>query len=562
MANRHGLIAGATGTGKTVTLQNLAEGFARLGVPVFTADIKGDLSGLGEPGTLTPRLEERLTRLGLLAEFKPVQNSMLFWDFYGQTGHSVRTTISDLGPLLLGRLFGLNPTQQGVLEMAFRIADDDGLLLLDMKDLRALIAWMGENTAELQTKYGNVTKATLGAIQRALLSLDGAGGDTFFGEPALAFEHLMQRDANGRGIISVMDATKLMTDPRLYTTFLLWLLSDLFEQLPEVGDADRPRLVFFFDEAHLLFKDAPKSLVDKIEQVVRLIRSKGVGVYFVTQNPLDIPETILGQLGHRVQHALRAFTPRDQKAVRTAAETFRQNPRIKAAEVITELGVGEALVSMLDAEGRPGMVERVMCAPPASRIGPISPESRARLIQNSIVKNLYDTVFDRDSAYEMLKRRGTGEPDPIPAGGHRHETAYTPERPPEPVPAPAPVSPAHPVPAPPPLPNWAAYTGGSGTEPTRSASAPYVPPLPRQQPPPPIPRQRPAEYDYDPRAEAEVDAPETRSTRRSVPAREPRAPAARRTDSLTDTLMKSVVRSVAPQLVRGLMGSLMGKGRR
>ncbi|PTX99687.1 ATP-binding protein [Verrucomicrobia bacterium LW23] len=554
MANRHGLIAGATGTGKTVTLQNLAEGFARMGVPVFTADIKGDLSGLGQAGTVSPKLQERLAKMGLAGTFQPVQNTLLFWDFYGKTGHPVRTTISEMGPLLLGRLFSLNPTQQGVLEMAFRIADDQGLLLLDMKDLRALLAWMGENASDLVTRYGNVTKATLGAIQRSLLSLEGAGGDTFFAEPALAFAHLMQRDANGRGIISVLDATKLMEDARLYTTFLLWLLSDLFEQLPEVGDADRPRLVFFFDEAHLLFKDAPKSLVDKIEQVVRLIRSKGVGVYFVTQNPLDIPESILGQLGNRVQHALRAFTPRDQKAVRTAAETFRQNPKIKAAEVIMELGVGEALVSVLDPEGRPGMVERILCAPPGSKIGPISAEARNAQISGSIVKGLYDNTFDRDSAYEILKRRGTGEPEPEPEPPAAHYEAYAPaqELPPQPV-----TNSSRPVAMPPPLPTWSAYTGGSSAP--APATSHYPPPPPPAPPRATIRRKAPvAQYDYNPALErGEEEAPRSRRSTGGT---------ARRTDSAADSFFKSVARSVGTQLgssvVRGLMGSLMGKKRR
>lgn len=357
LANRHGLITGATGTGKTVTLQRMAESFASIGVPVFMADVKGDLSGIGAAGVASDKLMQRLAAIGI-TEFTPRANTTVFWDVYGAAGHPVRATISDMGPLLLARLLNLNDTQAGVLQLVFKIADDNGLLLLDLKDLRAMIQHVGENAKSFTTEYGNVSAASIGAIQRNLLALEEQGGDVFFGEPMLDIADLMQTDADGRGVINVLAADKLYHSPKLYSTFLLWMLSELFEQLPEVGDLDKPKLVFFFDEAHLLFADAPKALVEKVEQVVRLIRSKGVGVYFVTQNPLDVPETVLGQLGNRVQHALRAFTPRDQKAVKTAAETMRANPAFDAATAITELGVGEALVSFLDDKGRPEVVER------------------------------------------------------------------------------------------------------------------------------------------------------------------------------------------------------------
>ncbi|MBS0660497.1 MAG: DUF853 family protein [Verrucomicrobia bacterium] len=405
MANRHGLIAGATGTGKTVTLQNLAQSFSRLGVPVFTADVKGDLAGLscaGDPAN--ERVKKRYEDLGLAEAFQPEAGTTVFYDLYGQRGHPVRTTMSEMGPLVLGRLLDLNDVQQGVLEIAFRISDE-GLPLLDLKDLRSLLTAMAECAGELTTRYGNVSKTTVGAIQRKLASLEDAGADQFFGEPAIDVKDFLKVDGQGRGVVSVLDATKLLHDGRLYATFLLWLLSQLFTTLDEVGDAKKPRLVFFFDEAHLLFKDAPKSLVDKIEQVVRLIRSKGVGVYFVTQSPLDIPETVLGQLGHRVQHALRAFTPRDQAAVRTAAETFRQNPALKTADVIMELAVGEALVSVLDEQGRPTIVERTLCLPPLSRLGPITDDERKKLIENSAVYGKYEDAIDRESAYEILAKR-------------------------------------------------------------------------------------------------------------------------------------------------------------
>ncbi|MBS0552801.1 MAG: DUF853 family protein, partial [Proteobacteria bacterium] len=368
LANRHGLITGATGTGKTVTLQKMAESFASIGVPVFMADVKGDLSGIGAAGTKSDKLMERLAALGI-DDYTPRANTVVFWDVYGEHGHPVRATISDMGPMLLGRLLNLNDTQAGVLQLVFKIADDNGMLLLDLKDLRAMVQYVGENAKEFTTRYGNIAAASIGAIQRNLLTLEQQGGDVFFGEPMLDIADLMQTDGDGRGVINVLAADKLYTSPKLYSTFLLWMLSELFEHLPEVGDPDKPKMVFFFDEAHLLFNDAPKALLEKIEQVVRLIRSKGVGVYFVTQNPLDVPDTVLGQLGNRVQHALRAFTPRDQKAVKTAAETMRANPAFDAATAITELGVGEALVSLLDAKGRPGVVERAFIVPPQGQIG-------------------------------------------------------------------------------------------------------------------------------------------------------------------------------------------------
>ena len=400
MVNRHGLIAGATGTGKTVTLQVLAEHFSTIGVPVFMADVKGDLTGISQPGKANPKVEERvkLLKLSYTATACPVT----LWDVFGEQGHPVRATVSEMGPVLLARIFNLNDTQTGVLALAFKIADDNGLLPLDLKDLRALLAWVGENASQFTTNYGNISAASIGAIQRGLLTLEQQGGDKFFGEPALSLDDLLQTD-NGRGIINILAADKLLSSPRLYSTFLLWMLSEIFETLPEVGDRDKPKLVFFFDEAHLLFNEAPKELLEKIEQVVRLVRSKGVGVYFVTQNPLDIPDTVLGQLGNRVQHALRAYTPRDQKAVQAAAETFRENPKLKVVDVITELGVGEALVSFLDEKGRPSMVERAWICPPQSQIGPITPEQRQTLMAGSLVAGQYEKTIDRESAFENSK---------------------------------------------------------------------------------------------------------------------------------------------------------------
>ncbi len=405
LANRHGLITGATGTGKTVSLQILAEGFSSAGVPVFCADVKGDLSGIAAAGEPKDFLAKRAREIGFSDEYSFASFPVALWDLFGEQGHPIRATISEMGPLLLARLMDLNDTQEGVLNVAFQLADDEGLLLLDLKDLRALLVNVAERASELSKLYGNVSQASVGAIQRQLLVLDRQGGDAFFGEPALDIRHLMRTSDDGKGIINVLAADKLMASPRLYGTFLLWLLSELFEELPEVGDPEKPKLVFFFDEAHLLFDEAPKALLEKVEQVVRLIRSKGVGVYFVTQNPLDVPESVLAQLGNRVQHALRAYTPREQKAVRAAAETFRPNPDLDTGRVIMELGVGEALVSVLEGKGVPSVVQRTLIRPPSSRIGPITVQERHVLIDNSPLFGLYDEVRDRDSAYEVLKRR-------------------------------------------------------------------------------------------------------------------------------------------------------------
>ncbi len=404
-ANRHGLIAGATGTGKTVSLQVLAEHFSSIGVPVFLADVKGDLSGLAAAGKNHEKIEARIQTIGIEG-FTLQPSPTAFWDLFGKKGHPIRTTISDMGPLLLSSLLELNDTQTGVLYSAFKIADDNGLLLLDLKDLRSMLNWMGDNAGELSSEYGNITTASIGAIQRRFLVLEEEGAENFFGEPALRLDDLMITDFSGRGVVSILDVTDLINNsPRLYATFLLWLLAELFENLPEVGDPEKPKLVIFFDEAHLLFDRAPRALLDKIEQVVRLIRSKGVGVFFVTQNPLDIPNEILGQLGMRVQHALRAFTPRDKKAVKTVAETFRQNPGLDTETVISELGTGEALVSVLDLEGSPTPVERILIRPPESRIGPLSAAERAEIFGRSPFKGRYDEMVDRESAFELLKKR-------------------------------------------------------------------------------------------------------------------------------------------------------------
>ena len=421
MANRHGLVAGATGTGKTVTLRVMAERLSRAGVPVFLADVKGDLSGMALAAEPDEKMLERVKRLG--ATLEPAGAPVVFWDVFGEQGHPLRATVSEMGPVLLGRMLDLNEVQEGVLALAFKLADDEGLLLLDLKDLRALLQHVSERAGELQRTHGNVSPASVGAIQRQLLALEQQGGDRFFGEPALDLEDLLATDSRGEGIVNVLAADRLLLSPRLYSTFLLWLLSELYEKLPEVGDPERPRLVFFFDEAHLLFRDAPRALLEKVEQVVRLVRSKGVGVYLVTQNPLDVPETVLGQLGNRVQHALRAFTPRDQKAVRTAAETFRQNPRVDTATAITELGVGEALVSFLDAKGTPAPVERAFVLPPRSRLAPLSPEERARVMRASPVKGRYDQAVDRESAYEKLQARAEERASEAPAPRGRGRAA-------------------------------------------------------------------------------------------------------------------------------------------
>ncbi|MFD2754070.1 helicase HerA-like domain-containing protein [Comamonas terrae] len=404
MANRHGLITGATGTGKTVTLQKLAESFSQIGVPVFLADIKGDLGGISQSGKVGDKLAASLKDRGIALP-EPLACPATLWDVFGEQGHPVRATISDMGPLLIGRMLNLNETQMGVLNIVFKIADDNGLLLLDLKDLRAMLQHVGDNAKQFTTEYGNISSASIGAIQRGLLAIESQGGDRFFGEPMLNINDLMQTDADGRGMVNILAADKLMNAPRLYSTFLLWLLSELFEQLPEIGDPEKPKLVFFFDEAHLLFNDAPKVLLERIELVVRLVRSKGVGVYFVTQNPLDVPDSVLGQLGNRVQHALRAFTPRDQKAVASAASTMRPNPGLDIAAAITELAVGEALVSFLDEKGRPGVTERVYVIPPGSQIGPITPEQRKELMARSLVAGVYEEAVDRESAYEVLRGR-------------------------------------------------------------------------------------------------------------------------------------------------------------
>ncbi|MCU7934210.1 MAG: DUF853 domain-containing protein [Candidatus Thiodiazotropha sp. (ex Dulcina madagascariensis)] len=404
MANRHGLITGATGTGKTVTLQVLAESFSRLGVPVFSADVKGDLSGLAGSGKAHPKITERLDYINIPDHgFEP--SPVLFWDVYGKQGHPVRTTISEMGPALLANLLELNETQEGVLQIAFSLADDEGLLLLDLKDLRAMLNWTADNAKSLERAYGRISRQSVTAILRRVLVLEEAGGETFFGEPAIRIEHLMQTDFSGRGVVNILDATSLYHSPRIYATFLLWLLSELMEELPERGDADLPELVFFFDEAHLLFSNAPKALLEKITQVVRLIRSKGVGVFFITQYPNDVPNAIIGQLGNRIQHALRAFTPKDRKAVRAAAETFRENPAFDTVEVIGNLGVGEALISTLDEKGIPSMVELTLMAPPRSQFGPLSREARESIIDRSPFKSIYETEVDRASAYERLQKR-------------------------------------------------------------------------------------------------------------------------------------------------------------
>jgi len=418
LANRHGLITGATGTGKTVTLQTLAENFSNIGVPVFMADVKGDLTGISQAGSIGEKMTGILNDRGIDAPASSACPATL-WDVFGEQGHPVRATVSDMGPLLLGRMLNLNETQAGVINLVFKIADDNGMLLLDLKDLRAMLKYVGDNASEFTTQYGNVSAASVGAIQRGLMQIESQGGGKFFGEPMLDINDFMQT-VDGRGVINILAADKLMNSPRLYATFLLWMLSELFEQLPEVGDPEKPKLVFFFDEAHLLFNEAPKVLVERIELVVRLVRSKGVGVYFVTQNPLDIPDSVLAQLGNRVQHALRAFTPRDQKAVKATAQTMRQKPGLDIETAITELAVGEALVSFLDAKGRPGITERVYVLPPGSQIGPVSAAQRQALQQNSLVTGVYEKTVDRESAYEKLQQRvdeGAASAASRPAGG-------------------------------------------------------------------------------------------------------------------------------------------------
>ncbi|MGH8831779.1 MAG: helicase HerA-like domain-containing protein [Polaromonas sp.] len=421
LANRHGLITGATGTGKTVTLQTLAENFSKIGVPVFMADVKGDLTGISQAGSIGEKMAGILKERGIETP-EALACPATLWDVFGEQGHPVRATVSDMGPLLLGRMLNLNDTQAGVLNLVFKIADDNGLLLLDLKDLRAMLQHVGDNASEFTTKYGNVSAASVGAIQRGLLQIESQGGEKFFGEPMLNISDFMQTDSAGHGVVNILAADRLMNSPRLYATFLLWMLSELFEQLPEIGDPDKPKLVFFFDEAHLLFNEAPKVLIERIELVVRLVRSKGVGVYFVTQNPLNIPDSVLAQLGNRVQHALRAFTPRDQKAVKATAQTMRQNPGLDIETAITELAVGEALVSLLDAKGRPSVTERVYVLPPGSQIGPITPQQRQLLLQNSLVTGVYEKDMDRESAYEMLQGRA-GAAAQADNGGAAGQTA-------------------------------------------------------------------------------------------------------------------------------------------
>ncbi|RAM62652.1 ATP-binding protein [Herbaspirillum rubrisubalbicans] len=538
LANRHGCITGATGTGKTVTLQVLAQALSDIGVPVFMADVKGDLSGLGKAGSASPKTTARLAQLGL-PEPAWAAAPVAFWDVYGQQGHPVRATISDMGPLMLARMLNLNDTQQGVLQLVFKIADDHGLLLLDTKDLRAMLQHVGENAAQFKTEYGNISAASVGAIQRGLIAIDEQGGDQFFGEPMLNIEDWMQTDAQGRGVINILAADKLMNAPRLYSTFLLWMLSELFEHLPEVGDLDKPKMAFFFDEAHLLFDEAPKPLLQKIEQVVRLIRSKGVGIYFVTQNPLDIPDTVLGQLGNRVQHALRAYTPRDQKAVQAAAETFRPNPMVNTAQAITELGVGEALVSFLDDKGRPNMVERGYVLTPASQIGPLSAEERRALIASSLVAGVYEQAIDRESAYERLKGRAVQQPQAAPAP--------TPNQPSAPAPAPAP--------APPPVDDnaWGASAGHTAPAPATSSRPSGGARMPSRQPQPqpqaqPLPQQDEGGGLGDLLKDAAGGLFGSGN---------------RRSDSPLQAMVKSAARSIGSQvgreLIRGVLGSLMKK---
>jgi DNA helicase HerA-like ATPase len=497
MMNRHGLIAGATGTGKTVTLQTMAQALSKMGVPVFLADVKGDLAGLSQPGGTSAKVLERVKELGI-ADFKPEACPVTFWDVFGDSGHPVRTTVSEMGPLLLARLLNLNDTQSGVLSLVFKIADDHGLLLLDLKDLRAMVQHVGEHASDYTTEYGNVSTASIGAIQRNLLALEQQGADHFFGEPALNLDDFLQTDTNGYGMVNILAADKLMLAPKVYATMLLWLLSELFERLPEAGDLDQPKLVFFFDEAHLLFDDLPKVLEQKIEQVVRLIRSKGVGVYFVTQSPRDVPEEVLGQLGNRVQHNLRAFTPDDLKAVKLAAQTFRTNPAFDTAEAMTQLAVGEAIISTLDEKGQPNVVQRAFVVPPASQLGAITPEQRQQIIRSSLIYGTYEKVVDRESAYEKLKGAAQSAPPP-PAAAPAQTMA---------PPPPAPVA---------------------------AAQAPAGP-------------------------SAMTEAPQGALGVGSALWNAGRS--SRNSNSIAETLMKSAVRSVGSQIARGIMGSIFGGTRR
>ncbi len=519
--NRHGIVTGATGTGKTVTLQILAEGFSNAGVPVFAADIKGDLSGIAAMGTAQDFLLKRAEQIQL-DPYEFQEFPVIFWDLFGQQGHPIRATISEMGPLLLSRLMNLSEAQEGIMNIAFRIADEEGLLLLDMKDLQALLANIAERTDEISGRYGNVTKPSVGAIQRSLLVLEQQGGNNFFGEPALAIADIMRTTRDGRGAINILAADRLMMNPRLYATFLLWLLSELFEELPEVGDPERPKLVFFFDEAHLLFNEAPRALVERVEQVVRLIRSKGVGVYFVTQNPLDVPETVLAQLGNRIQHALRAYTPREQRAVKTAADTFRPNPDFNCADAITKLGTGEALVSTLENKGIPSMVQRTLIRPPASRLGPITAEERQKMMAESPVAGQYDKAVDRESAFEILQKRAGGN-----AWGNRREPARD---------------------------QWGQQSGGDKWGP-RSAPPQEEQPSQPQPEPEQQERGRWTLPDFGLGGDDREEQDDSRSRGRRAP--QPR-PSNRQT--VAEAAIKSVVRSVGSSvgraLVRGILGSL------
>ena len=526
LANRHGLITGATGTGKTVTLQRMAESFSAIGVPVFMADVKGDLTGISQPGQLSDKLKLRLEKQGMpIPAFAACPVTL--WDVFGKTGHPVHATVSDFGPVLLARLLGLNDTQEGVLQLVFKIADDQGLLLLDMKDLRAMLQYVGDNAAGFTTEYGNVSAASIGAIQRALLTLDNQGGNQFFGEPMLNIHDLMQTADGGRGVVNILSADQLMNAPRLYGTVLLWLLSELFEHLPEAGDLDKPKLVFIFDEAHLLFAEAPKVLLEKIEQVVRLIRSKGVGVYFVTQNPLDIPDTVLGQLGNRVQHALRAFTPRDQKAVKAAAQTLRANPGLDVEAAIGELGVGEALVSFLDEAGRPCPVERAWVMAPGSRIGPVSEQERQQLLATSLVAGVYEKTLDRQSAYEALTGRTTtrqstssGQVGQTAAGSTGQAS----------------------------LPDGWGRTGAQTQSPPRSDDQPI------QMPDLSFPDKRPSGRGSNPASSAPPSRPSSR--------REPASAAGDVIGALAKSAARAIGTQVGREIVRGVLGSILGGSRR
>jgi uncharacterized protein len=539
MANRHALIAGATGTGKTVTLRVLAENFSALGVPVFMADVKGDLGGMAKPGATSPRVIERAKTLGL--EITPNGFPVVFWDVFGKKGHPVRATISEMGPLLLSRLLNLNETQEGVLNVVFHVADEQGLLLIDLKDLQAMLQHVARNAAEFTTKHGNVSAASVGAIQRALLMLDREGGDHFFGEPALNLDDLMQTAEDGRGVVNILAADQLMSAPRTYAAFMLWLLSELFERLPEVGDVDKPKLVFFFDEAHLLFGDLPDAMQDKVEQMVRLIRSKGVGVFFISQNPLDIPDRVLGQLGNRIQHALRAFTPRDQKAVKAAAETFRPNPKVDVEQAIGELGVGEALVSLLDARGIPSMVERALLAPPVSQLEPLTEAEQEVLIDGSVVAGIYDQTVDRESAFEILEGK--------PAAAVPVKTAI-----------PAPGAPYDAI---------AAAKARAAARGTPAAAAPGSFAEALGNPPPPVQRSAREEM-----AAAEADARlaklRAEAAEREAKARAADALAQKRAASqpsvfgkIAESMARGAANQAARSLMRGLMGGLFGgSGRR